>query len=228
MEITYIGHSGFLVELSDYYFLFDYFEGELPTLDANKPLLLFASHFHQDHFNPEIFKKLEKQKLVYGIFSKDIFESRTPENMKKWFVAPEQSYEPLPEIKVETLRSTDKGVAFLVKTEEALLYHAGDLNDWVWEGQTEQERRSMTGRYQKEIKKLNGRKIDVAFIPLDVRQKKDYDRGILYFLENTETKKVIPMHFWKQPEIIEYFLKEHPEWKKQILAMKKPLEKVSL
>ena len=55
MRITYIGHSGFLVELKKSLLLFDYYEGALPALSHEKQLYVFASHRHPDHFNPEIF-----------------------------------------------------------------------------------------------------------------------------------------------------------------------------
>ena len=58
MNITYINHSGFLVESADCYYLFDYFKGSLPILKTEKPILVFASHNHQDHYNPEVFKLL--------------------------------------------------------------------------------------------------------------------------------------------------------------------------
>ena len=56
MKITYIHHSSFLVETEENYFLFDYFEGKLPQLKEDKPLLVFASHRHGDHFSPVIFE----------------------------------------------------------------------------------------------------------------------------------------------------------------------------
>ena len=75
--------------------------------------------------------------------------------------------------------------------------------------------------YRKQIQllsaKLNGRKIDTAFVVLDPRQEKDYDRGLSYFLEHVPVNKVYPMHYWEQPEIIERFLSEHPEYRSQIL-----------
>jgi len=59
MRITYIGHSGFLVELRETLLLFDYYEGSLPQLPLEKQLYVFASHRHPDHFNPEIFSLAE-------------------------------------------------------------------------------------------------------------------------------------------------------------------------
>ena len=36
MKITYINHSGFLIETKDCYYIFDYYKGELPQLDKKK------------------------------------------------------------------------------------------------------------------------------------------------------------------------------------------------
>ena len=52
MKITYINHSGFLIETKDCYYIFDYYKGELPLLDKKKEVIVFCSHFHKDHFNP--------------------------------------------------------------------------------------------------------------------------------------------------------------------------------
>ena len=55
MKITYIHHSAFLAETSHACLLFDYFEGTLPEIPAEKPLYVFASHRHPDHFSKVIF-----------------------------------------------------------------------------------------------------------------------------------------------------------------------------
>lgn len=56
MKITFIAHSAFLVELEEMNLLFDW-TGEqiLPVFDRNKPLYVFASHHHGDHYTPKIF-----------------------------------------------------------------------------------------------------------------------------------------------------------------------------
>ena len=51
MKITYIHHSAFLVETESAYLLFDYFQGKLPEFSEEKPLYVFASHRHPDHFS---------------------------------------------------------------------------------------------------------------------------------------------------------------------------------
>ena len=55
MKVTYLAHSGFLVEMEEAYFLFDYYKGELPKIDREKEWYVFASHAHYDHFRKEIF-----------------------------------------------------------------------------------------------------------------------------------------------------------------------------
>ena len=59
MQVTYIDHSGFMVESGSCYYIFDYYKGELPKLDKDKEEIVFCSHFHQDHFNPQIFQIYE-------------------------------------------------------------------------------------------------------------------------------------------------------------------------
>ena len=46
MNLKYIYHSSFLLELENAYFLFDYFKGQVPNIDNDKKLYLFFSHGH--------------------------------------------------------------------------------------------------------------------------------------------------------------------------------------
>lgn len=39
MRVTYLGHSGFLLEMEDALFLFDYYQGSLPEMDPEKHCL---------------------------------------------------------------------------------------------------------------------------------------------------------------------------------------------
>ena len=55
MKVTFILHSGYFVELESCCLLFDYWKGDIPQSD--KPLYVFASHHHEDHFSPEVFKE---------------------------------------------------------------------------------------------------------------------------------------------------------------------------
>ena len=49
------------------------------------------------------------------------------------FVSPDNTYH-VDDLDIMTLRSTDAGVAFYVTSNGVSLFHAGDLNDWEWDG----------------------------------------------------------------------------------------------
>ena len=71
MRVTYLAHSGFLVELPSVTLLFDWWKGDLPPLPSG-PLLVFASHRHPDHFNPRIFALDDGQRDVRFLLGKGI------------------------------------------------------------------------------------------------------------------------------------------------------------
>ena len=47
--------------------------------------------------------------------------------------------------------------------EDKVIYHAGDLNWWHWEEETESYNEQMRQDYQREIDKLKDIVIDIAF-----------------------------------------------------------------
>ena len=222
MKITYIYHSGFLVETKECYYLFDYYKGSLPSLDENKQILVFASHSHRDHYNKEVFSLLKNMgmKHVTAVLAKDILPKIYPDNVQIQKVTFHETYELPCNTILRTLHSTDAGVAFLVQCPEGNIYHAGDLNDWVWKGETMQYNKQMTGNYRHEIDLLNAylqendknNMLDVAFLPLDPRQEQDYAKGMLYFLKKINVRHIYPMHYWNKPQVINRFLREYPEY----------------
>ena len=133
MKITYIHHSSFLVEMDQAAFLFDYFEGQLPEI-LDKPLVIFSSHRHGDHFSPVIFELADQAEQVVYVLSDDIWRKRAPQELRRriLFMGPDEeaSINLPPAIHVRTMKSTDEGVAFLVECGGKRIYHAGDLNDW--------------------------------------------------------------------------------------------------
>ena len=136
MKVTYIGHSGFSVELESHILLFDYYEGAMPEFDPAKKLLVFASHSHPDHFNREILKLEDVCPDVEYIFPKDIGIAKKEQRASEHFMRKRDEIT-VGDTKIKSLRSTDEGVAFLVTCEGRTIYHAGDLNWWHWEEETE-------------------------------------------------------------------------------------------
>ena len=146
LRVTYVWHSCFVVELDKSILVFDYFpkeavetvhfEGKMPELDANKHIYVFASHSHKDHFSLEVLRWREKYPQISYIFSKDIRLGRAyllrngfdPEIKKQiHFVSVIEKYE-VGDLVVETLRSTDAGVAYLVQAEGLIIYNSCDLH----------------------------------------------------------------------------------------------------
>ena len=216
MKVTYLNHSGFLLEWEHCYWIFDYYKGELPKLDSEKDIFVFSSHSHHDHFNPEILSLFARYPLTTYIFSDEIKDNHNPwdeKTQKIHFLKNHADYyfstSSGETIQVHTLQSTDCGCAFFIKYNEKTIYHAGDLHWWYWEGEDPDWNRQMTSDYKKEMEFLNGQVIDLGFTPLDPRQEKDYALGMNYLLENTHTRHIFPMHFWDDFSIIEKYLNEY-------------------
>ena len=191
-----------MAELEHTALLFDYFEGDIPEIPEDKPLFVFASHRHGDHFSRSIFDLSDGRRKVTYVLSDDIWRRQVPEELlgRTTFMGPGESGcladgagQPL---EIEAFKSTDEGVAFLIKAEGQVIYHAGDLNNWVWEGEPEKDNQRMSENYHKELAKLAGRHIDVAFMLIDPRQEKDFYLGMDDFMRMVGADVVFPMHFW--------------------------------
>lgn len=213
MKITYIHHSSFLVEMEQIALLFDYFEGEIPEIRQDQLLIVFASHRHGDHFSSGIFDLAENHPKIWFVLSDDIWRKRVPEEFlcRTSFLGPGEEFsfqketgEKVP-VTVKAFKSTDEGVAFLIEAEGKVLYHAGDLNNWVWEGEPEEYNFRMSEAFHSELLKIAGNHIDVAFMLLDPRQGKDFYLGMDDFMHMVGADIVFPMHFWGDFGVTERF-----------------------
>nr|WP_314460796.1 MBL fold metallo-hydrolase [uncultured Clostridium sp.] len=210
MKITYVHHSAFLVELTSAALLFDYTQGPLPELDKNKPLIIFASHRHGDHYSEKIFDLGTGLREVHYVLSDDISKKKVREELRERviFVKPEETFwlsyndGRNTQLEVTAFDSTDEGVAFLIKGDGAAIYHAGDLNNWRWEGEPEEWNRDMAKKYSLEVDKLSGVKIDAAFLPLDPRQEGAFYLGFDEFMRKAEVLHAFPMHCWGNFSVI--------------------------
>lgn len=202
MKITYIHHSAFAVETEAVCLLFDYYQGDLPDFPAEKPLYVFASHRHPDHFSEKIFELAKGREKIRFLLSADIWKKRVPGELmeKTAFLEPYETYAD-DFLKAETYLSTDEGVAFWVHTDGPEIYHAGDLNHWYWEGEDEAWNTSMTKQYRAELGKMAGRTADAAFLPLDPRLGKYFYLGIDDFMKDVDAKAIFPMHFWGEYDV---------------------------
>ena len=210
LDIVYLGHSGFFAETESAMLLFDAYRADLSFIEGKqdeKPLFVFVSHAHSDHFDPKIFTLPAVHSRTEYLLSFDTAGNPAiPKDALVRYLSADERCEIAGLGAVRTLASTDEGVAFLVKTPEATLFHAGDLHWWDWPGEdadwlVEQER-----VFRGELMKLADERIDAAFVVLDDRLGENYAKGLELFLTLCRAKYVFPMHFWQDRSIIERFI----------------------
>ena len=130
MTLTYIFHSCFVLEAEKSILIFDYWldpGSVMPHfLQKDKPLYVFSSHFHEDHFNKEIFEWKKQRGNVTYILSKDILRHRraNKEDADVWLAKGGSWSDGL--VSVKATGSTDSGVSWVVETEGRRIFHAGD------------------------------------------------------------------------------------------------------
>lgn len=223
MQVIFIHHSCFLVEVDENVLIFDYFDGshvdgytftgKIPTYAPETNIYMFASHSHQDHYDMDILRWADRYPNIHYILSRDIRISPhflekhgiDPAVRKKvTFVSAGSTYE-VDGLQIQTLRSTDAGVAYYVSLNGISLFHAGDLNDWKWEGAGDLVNGNQQRTYRHEIRKLSDKPVNLAFVPLDPRLGPNRFLAIDFFLKNTDAEYVFPMHMWQDySSIAEY------------------------
>ena len=230
IQVTFLCHSAFLVETDSALLLFDWQNGVLPPLPAGKPLVVFASHRHEDHFNPRIVSLDDGSRPICFLLGKDI--RLTPRSCEKWNLTSEtaskcqclgggETTRPFPNLLVETLPSTDEGVAFVVTVDGVTLYHAGDLNWWHWEGEDLAWNRNMEVNFKRFLEPLRGRTLDLAMVPLDPRQESAAGWDLKYLLELANVRHVLPMHQWGDFALTRRFLAEFPAFSHQVIPVER-------
>ena len=216
MTLTYIFHSGFVLETNQSILIFDFWMDPVgimeSVLQSKKPLYVLSSHFHEAHFNREIFEwKKIKPNITY-ILSKDILRHRraSKDEADAWLAKGASWADD--RISVRALGSTDSGVSWIVETEGKRIFHAGDLSNWYARflpdavpGQTiyseEFEEYIDPIAYEKqflgELKDI--RKVadgfDLVMFPVDGHIGNGYTLGGRQFIERFKVGMFVPMHF---------------------------------
>ncbi|MBQ8278312.1 MAG: MBL fold metallo-hydrolase [Roseburia sp.] len=239
MKIVFIHHSCFLVEVEKKVLIFDWFAGEqvkecqfkgvLPEYAADTPVYVFASHKHRDHFDMDVLHLVEKYNDIHFILSKDC--KMSPNFLQKHGIDPKirekityvkanENYVVDGDVFVETLRSTDVGVAFYVMTGGVSLFHAGDLNDWSFEEADDLANQRMHNAFCKEMEKLVTKDIDAAFIPMDPRLGENQWNAVDFVLKKTRAKRVFPMHMWQDYSGIGHYIQQRkPDWAERVVPI---------
>ncbi|MEC9489201.1 MAG: MBL fold metallo-hydrolase [Halanaerobium sp.] len=232
LKITYLFHSGFAIHSEDKLLIFDYYRGkpgsrkrniadgyiEAEYLGRTGQVYVFVTHNHKDHFNPEIYGWAEEKDNIQYILSRDV--SLLPE--RNYHLLGRYEKLGLEQIQIETYGSTDQGVSFLVGLDGIHIYHAGDLNWWHWKEFSPEEQQREEEDFKREVRKLQGKDIDIAFFPVDPRLEEYYYLGGEYFAREVQPDLLIPMHFGKNNEISRQFAARNKELKAQSVEINRP------
>ncbi len=215
MKLIYIYHSGFAIEIEGAgTIIIDYYKDSSDTLYnrgvvhddlLKRPgrLYVLATHFHPDHFNKEVlqWQTLRKEETHY-IFSKDILKHRRARADEAVYLKKGDRYDD-GTLRVLTFGSTDVGSSFLIEAGGWRIFHAGDLNNWHWSEESNEEQiRKAEGDYLTELHDLKKQvsEVDLALFPVDRRMGKDYAKGARQFIEQIKTTIFAPMHFGEDYE----------------------------
>ena len=225
-RIWYLFHSGFAVRTAGHVLIFDYwrqrpkgkgFESGVVNPDDLKEddVIVFASHRHGDHYNRDnlsLGKTIPKLRLV---LSDDI------RAVPGALMIGAGKTESQSDFTVQTLKSNDEGVAFVVDVDGLCIYHAGDLNWWHWEGEPDDYNADMAASYKAQIALLSGRRIDAAFVPVDPRLGDQYAWGINHLMQSADVRWVVPMHFGSDVSIVSRLLRDEASigYRDKILAL---------
>jgi L-ascorbate metabolism protein UlaG (beta-lactamase superfamily) len=198
--VTYLYHSGFAVQTPAHFLVFDYWRDSPkgagldsgvidPAELADLDVVVFSSHSHMDHFNSVIYKWHEAIPKLRLVLSSDFRAREGVISLK-----PGQALT-LPDMGIQTLKSNDKGVAYIVDIDGLRIYHGGDLNWWHWEGEPDDYNQKMGARFKEQIALLAGIPIDLAFLCLDPRLEEQYAWGFDHTMRTADISCAVPMHF---------------------------------
>lgn len=220
MRLIYVWHDCFVLETESCGTVFDFWkdpaagEGEKPLFlrdrDPEKPLYVLVSHHHKDHFTREIFEWEKDFPDIRYVISKDVarwsrhilsatsvWSGHKPDAGMVTVLRPGESFDD-GRVGVRAFGSTDTGNSYLMEVEGRRVFHAGDLNAWIWRDEsTDAEVDAALKSYSSILDSiaLAAPEIDLAMFPVDSRIGSGYYTGAKMFLERIRTACFFPMHF---------------------------------
>ena len=169
----------------------------VPREIAGLDIVVFVTHHHPDHFDPAIFDFAESHGRVSYVFGFDPAPAlrrrgrSRPGDLPGYTLIGPREQRTVDGIEIETIRSTDSGVAFVVDIEGLVIYHSGDHSN-VKEG--------LTDEFTGEIDHLaaGGFTADIAVLPYGTPCGGGAVEGVklgnYYTVEKLRPKAVFPQH----------------------------------
>ena len=222
MTVRYIYHSCFVLENDEVIVVFDYWKDPLGYLHnilekTEKTVYVFVSHFHEDHYNPEILKWGRGDKRITTrprlMLSYDtVRKRRVQRSVVRDIMNPEKFYED-EFIRANYYRSTDIGVAVaLTFSNGETAFHAGDLNNWYFEDgeNLKVSLDEMEGMYMAIVRMVRAdiSHFNHVMLPIDPRLESNMLRSSMQWLNKIYTDNFYPMHFWGHYGLVTDSLRE--------------------
>lgn len=199
VDLYFLHHSGFMLELETMILVFDYYLDPLKRLEdrlekTDKPVYFFVSHVHGDHFNRAI-RKFEKRASGYFLHRDCHLVLADESLLHEMDVGETVNEGPL---SVHMYGSTDAGGSYMVEAEGLTIFHAGDLNWWHWAGEGDSENREARDWFFRELSCIKEKEVDIAMLPVDARQQAAREWGVKAYLSHFSAGLLIPMHAFGQ------------------------------
>ena len=195
--VWYLNHSGWAVKTKNHLLVFDYWQqnegSNTPSINngrinaeeiSNQNVLVFASHNHQDHYNPEIFQWSKSVKNINYVIG---FETG---DCEEYSYIPSRESKTIDGVKITAIPSTDSGEGFMVEVDGVTIYHPGDHAKRFQDGD-----KAFSDEIDFLAKQYSS--IDIAFVPItgcSFRDKKALNSGNDYVIEKFKPCLVLPMH----------------------------------
>jgi len=138
-RLWHLGHCGWAIQTHRHVLIFDYWPPEtrpaepalangmiVPAEIADHKVLVFVTHGHRDHYDPEILTwrdRIDDLTYVFG------FRPIQAGDVEYIYVGPRER-RMIGEVEVITIESNDAGVGFCVMADGLAIYHAGDHAGW--------------------------------------------------------------------------------------------------
>ena len=212
MKITYLTHSCFTLKIEDKVFLFDYPSGRYITekvrntvsrIVKGSNLYVFISHSHSDHYNPEIFELNKIAEKAVFVLSDDVHFNSKDRREEIKVIEPDKRYN-VDDISMNTFKSNDEGVAFIIEVSDTKIQYGGDLAKWDWPEWSEEKRTSKVKVFKEVLDELKDLDIDIAFSNMDERL--ESWAGPVDFIRTVRPDHFIPIHTFGNEEWIDDLL----------------------
>lgn len=196
MKVTFIDHSGVMIDCGKQLLIFDYVKGNI-HLPLDKEIYFFISHRHHDHFNESLFKLQHPSCFI--LYDEAIG------NYGHYPCKAHQVYQ-LNNLTIKTLASNDEGLGFIVSINGQVILHPGDLHLWKWpldknDGPKEiAEIDRLVAQFENELALISQEKYHLIFGLVDYRLEENTYLGLNRLFEKVQFDYCIPIHFWNDFE----------------------------